>query len=195
MRHPYDSIPELAGVATYKSAARLGYSVADNVQLLLRYQWSARRLMQAMVAHIPSMPVWEVKCAFALHQWQLAEHVDALRKRVGEMRSPVPNLDARPEGGSVGKIDQRLDALAEGADPAKVVATIYKEGLPALAAAYRKHIDQTNPLVDYPTRRLLRFALIEIDEAIDWGRKALRPLLKAQVKALSKALIKPLIKA
>jgi len=35
MTHPYDAIPELAGVATYASAARIGYSVDDNVRRLL----------------------------------------------------------------------------------------------------------------------------------------------------------------
>ena len=97
MPHPYDSIPELAGIATYKSAARVGYSVAENVRRLLSYHWTERRLMHTLVAHIPSMPIWEVKCAMALHQWQCAEHVDALRGRIAEMRNPAPNLDTAPD--------------------------------------------------------------------------------------------------
>ena len=32
MPHPYDSIPELAGIATYETAAHVGYSVAENVR-------------------------------------------------------------------------------------------------------------------------------------------------------------------
>src|SRR5689334_19008908 len=96
-RHPYDAIPELAGVATYRTAAHVGLSVTDNVRMLLRYHWSARRLMQTMIARLPAMPIWEVKCALALHQWQLAEQVDAIRNRISEMRNPVPNLDEPPE--------------------------------------------------------------------------------------------------
>src|SRR5207237_8510832 len=90
-------LPELAGLATYAGAARIGFSVDENVRRLLRFHWVERRLMAAMVAHLPAEPVWEVKCALALHQWQSAEHVDALRQRIGEMRSPVPRLDAAPE--------------------------------------------------------------------------------------------------
>src|SRR6185503_6685528 len=137
MPHPYDSIPELAGIATYESAARVGYSVAENVRRLLRYHWTERRLMQTLVAHLPSMPIWEAKCAMALHQWQCAEHVDALRGRISEMRSPAPNLDSAPAEGSVGQIDAVLDALKVERDPAKVIRAIYGVALPAVADAYR----------------------------------------------------------
>jgi len=86
-------IPELAGVATYAQAARIGYSVEENVQRLLRIHWTERRLMQTMWAHLASTPVWEVKCALALDQWYCAEHCDWLRRRVKEMRHPTPPLD------------------------------------------------------------------------------------------------------
>ena len=79
--------PELAGVATYGEASRIGFSVDENVRRLMRFHWVERRLMAIFVAHLTSEPVWEVKCAFALHQWQSAEHVDALRRRIAEMRS------------------------------------------------------------------------------------------------------------
>src|SRR5919108_3713845 len=125
MRHPYDSIPELAGIASYDAAARGGYSVAENVRRLLQYQWTERRLMQALVAHIPSMPIWEAKCAMALHQWQFALHVDALRERISEMRSPVPNLDAAPQGGAVGNLDRVLDSLEDVTNAREVLHALY----------------------------------------------------------------------
>src|ERR1041384_6074268 len=148
-KHPYDAIPELAGVATYQSAARVGLSVTDNVQLLLRYHWSERRLMQLLVENIPAMPIWEVKCAMALHQWQCAEHVNALRNRIAEMRNPVPNLDVEPE----------TDGGHEGGHKGghEFVRAIYGVAFPALAKAYRTHLAKTNPLVAYPPRPILQF--------------------------------------
>src|SRR3954471_9073894 len=86
---PFDNIPELAGVATYATAARVGFSVDENVRRLLRYHWTERRIASIPAPHSTAEPVWEVKCAFALHQWQCVEHVDALRTRIGEMRSPL----------------------------------------------------------------------------------------------------------
>jgi hypothetical protein len=180
MSHPYDKIPELAGVATYESAAHVGYPVAHNVQRLLRYHWTERRLMASLIAHLPSMPIWEVKCAMALHQWQCAEHVESLRARIAEMRSPVPNLEEAPEQGSLEGVDQVLDSIATVDDPMKVVNALYGIVFPAVAGAYRAHIEKTNPLVDHPTRRLLRFALLEVEDAVAWGKAALTAMSEAK---------------
>ena len=111
-------IPELAGVATYGGAARIGYSVDDNVRRLLRYQWTERRLMQDLLSHLTAEPIWEVKGGYALHQWQDAEHVDRLRHRIGEMRHPVPALDAAPDPA----LDALLDEALRSADAVELLA-------------------------------------------------------------------------
>lgn len=187
MNHPYDSIPELAGVSTSADAARVGYSVDENVRRLLRFQWTERRLMSALIAHLPGMPAWEVKCAMALHQWQSAEHVDAIRTRVSEMRNPVPKLDEAPENDPTGPhLERFLDEVMRTRDPVELVAGIYGVAYPALTQAYRQHIEETNPLVDHPTRRLLRFALMESEDAVAWGVDALEAMTST-VEAREKA--------
>lgn len=174
--HPLDRIPELAGVASYAEAAQVGYSVDENVHRLLRYHWVERRLMATLIARIPAEPVWEVKCALALHQWQSAEHVDALRRRISEMRNPVPRLDVSPDPA----LDAFLDELAQSASTAELLAGVYRIAFESLAEAYRDHLAMTNPLVDQPTCRILRIALAEIDDAADWGRRALRAVIEAE---------------
>src|SRR5207244_2717716 len=47
----------------------------------------------------------------------------------------------------------------------------------ALLEAYRAHFARTNPLVDHPTRRILRFIILEEEEMIQWGAAALQALL------------------
>jgi hypothetical protein len=179
-------IPELAGIATYASAARIGYSVDENVRRLLRFHWVERRLMATMVAHLTAEPVWEVKCALALHQWQSAEHVDALRQRIGEMRSPVPRLDAAPEQDPTGAaLDAFLDQVAAARDTVELLTGVYGVVLPALAEAVRQHIAHTNPLVDHPTRRVLRSALVDMEEAIAWGAAAMRAVIASDQMATS----------
>jgi len=174
VRHPFDRIPELAGIASYGDAARIGYSVDENVRRLMRFHWVERRLMAILIAHIPSEPVWEVKCALALHQWQCAEHVDALRRRIGEMRSPSPRLDIPPEADPDAEaLEGFLGELSATGETVELLAGVYEVGFPALADAYRLHMTHTNPLVDQPTRRILRIALLEIEDAIAWGRVAL----------------------
>ena len=165
-------IPELAGVATYAQAARIGYSVEENVQRLLRIHWTERRLIDTMLAHLPSTPVWEAKCALALHQWYCAEHADWLRRRVTEMRHAAPPLDEPPSK----ELDAFLDEVLRAASPEELVAGVYGVALPALRDAYYTHMHHTNPLTDHPTRRFMRFALLEVTEAIQWGDAALATL-------------------
>jgi hypothetical protein len=177
--HPLDHIPELAGIATYESAARIGYSVEDNVRRLLRFQWMERRLMASMIAHLTAEPVWEVKCALALHQWLCAEHVEAFRNRIAEMRNPVPRLDASPDSA----LDTFLEELQRSTSTAELLAGVHKVAYPALAEAYRTHLAHTNPLVDQPTCRILRIALGDIDDAIAWGSEALETIAGADPEA------------
>lgn len=176
-------IPELAGQCTYEQAAGAGLSVEENVRRLLRCHWVERRLYEAAVAHLPRTPEWEVKCALALHQYQDIERVDALRGRVAEMRSPMPRLDTPP--------DDALDAFLEEAlraeDTVELLAGYYGVVRPALAAAYRRHMQETNPLVDHPTRRLMRFALLEHEEAITWGARALDAVTARDAAARTRA--------
>ena len=166
---PSLGIPELAGVSTYAGAARVGFSVDENVRRLVRFHWIERRLMLLSVSHLPATPEWEVKCALALHQWLAVGHANALRTRVTEMRNPAPRMDVAPDPA----LDAFLEELLRARDTVELLAGVYGVAHPALAAAYRAHIDGTNPLVDYPTVRVLRQALSDEDDIIAWGARAL----------------------
>ena len=166
------AIPELAGVARYAEAARIGYSVEENVRRLVRYHWVERGLMTTMLAHLAATPTWELKCALALHQWQSALRIDALRRRISEMRSPVPPLDTAPDAA----LDAFLGEILRAGDEVELVAGLYGVALPAVASAYTAHIAHTNPLVDHPTRYVLRSGLADVEEAVAWGSAALTAL-------------------
>jgi hypothetical protein len=144
--------------------------VDENVRLLLRYHWLERALMTTMLAHLPSTPTWEVKCALALHQWQSSLRIDALRRRIGEMRSPVPPLDVAPAG----SLDAFVEELLRADDEIELVTGLYGLALPALARAYEGHLARANPLVDHPTRQMLRPALADASP---------RPMGRASVQA------------
>ena len=175
--------PPLAGIATYEDAACTGYSVDQNVERLRRIHWAERRLMNVMLAHLTHTPEWEVKCALALHQWYAAEHADWLRKRITEMRHPAPTLDESPHDG----LDAFLEELLRSRDTIELLTGVYAVALPALRDAYSHHLNETNPLVDQPTRRFMRFALLEVGEAIEWGDAALAKLSADSAPAASGA--------
>jgi hypothetical protein len=166
---PSLGIPELAGVSTYADAARVGVSIDENVRRLVRFHWVERRLMLIAVAHLPATPEWEVKCALALHQWLDVGHASALRTRITEMRNPAPRLDIAPDP----SLEAFLEELVRAEDTVELLAGVYGVAHPTLASAYRAYVERTNPLVDYPTVRVLKQALADEDEMLAWGERAL----------------------
>lgn len=170
---PTLGIPPLAGLCSYEEAARIGHGVEESVHRLLRFQWVELRLGRIALSRIPATPEWEVKGAFALHQWLDAEHADALRERIGELRNPAPRVDAPPSAA----LNAFLDAVDDSADTIELLTGLYAVARAALVEAYRAHLDTTNPLVDHPTRRILRHALTDGEEQLAWGREALDALV------------------
>jgi hypothetical protein len=180
---PSLGVPELAGLARYAEAARIGYSVEETVRRLLRYQWIERWLMRDLLSHLTAEPVWEIKGGYALHQWQDGLHADAIRRRIGEMRHPVPPLDRPPDGA----LERDLDEALRSADAVELLAGSYGVIRAGLAAAYREHLARSNPLVDQPTRRILGAALADHEESLAWGRAALEALIRADPEAADRA--------
>src|SRR5437016_13457552 len=93
----YKNLPSLAGVCSMEDAMRPGLSVEECVARLKRYHYVFKRLHQILTARITAEPIYELKMAFSLHAHLCAEHVSALRKRVGEMREPPLGLDQVPD--------------------------------------------------------------------------------------------------
>ncbi|MFK5151279.1 hypothetical protein ACI4CU_28430, partial [Klebsiella pneumoniae] len=78
-------------------AARPGYSVDDNVELMRRYNYIEKRLYQLSAAFMNPTPEWEIKGALSLHLYLDGEHSQALRSRVAELRRPPLYLDNVPD--------------------------------------------------------------------------------------------------
>jgi hypothetical protein len=181
---PESGVAPLAGLATYAEAARIGYGVDENVRRLLRYQWTARRVMHTMLAHLTAEPVWEVKSGLALHQWMLAEHVTWIRRRISEMRHPVPALDQAPDPA----LDRLLEEALRSGDAVELLGGLYQVVLADLHRACREHLSTTNPLVDHPTRRLLRWVVQDLDDMLVWSEAGLAGLLARDGNARDRAL-------
>ena len=162
-------IPPLAGLCTYDEAARLGYSVDETVRRLVRYAWIEKRLMACGLYWLNPTPDWEVKEALSLHLYLDADHAGLIRTRVSEMRNPPPRMDVPPDD----RLDAFLDEVLRASDTLEKLVGVYGVLRPALLAAYRRHYDGANPLVDFPTRRLLRTLIAEEADAVAWGEAAL----------------------
>src|SRR5579862_7244217 len=153
----YRGLPSLAGLASLQRAMKPGLSVEECVRRLKRYHYAFKRLHQIFNARITAEPIYELKMGFSLHAHLCAEHVDALRKRVGEMREPPLGLDIVPDE----NLEIFFDEILAAPTAEELLAGIYSKAVPALKGALEGHIAATNPLVDAPSVRLCRFALLE----------------------------------
>ena len=161
----------MAGLCSLQEGARIGYSVDESVERLLRYHWIEKRLSELCAARIPTIPEWEVKGAFSLHQWLDIEHADTFRRRVREMRHPMPRIDVAP--------DDLAEQVLKPVEAAGSTTELLRALIGArtwLLKAYRDHYHRANPVVDHPTRRLLRFIMLEEKETLSWTRDALQGL-------------------
>src|SRR4051812_32890993 len=157
--------PALAGLCTFEEAQRTGLSVDECVARLKRAHYAFRRLHGIFNARITAEPLYELKSAFSYHAFLCAEHVSALRTRVGEMREPPLGLEEVPHPALEQFFDEILAAPATGA----LLAGIYGRALPSLAESLDRYLAETHPLADAPGRRLGRFARIELGDMLAFG--------------------------
>jgi hypothetical protein len=161
-------IPPLANVASFEEAAEIGFSVDETVERLMRYAWIAKRTMEVALYWINPTPEWEVKEALSLHCYLAADHAQAFRVRVSEMRNPMPDMDKSPDP----RLDRLFDEVLTARSTSEKLTALYSVLKPALLAAYEKHYGTANPLVDHPTRRILRLLILEEQDAVTWGSAA-----------------------
>src|SRR2546430_15051501 len=121
-------LPPLAGICLMADAMKPGLSVDQCVARLKRYHYAFKRLHQIFTARITAEPIYELKTAFSLHAWICAEHAQALRNRIAEMREPPLGLDVVPDSNLEIFFDEILGA--PGSD--ELVLGIYSAALPAL---------------------------------------------------------------
>ena len=176
---PYRGLPTLAGLATLEEAARPGLGIEACVARLKRYHYAFRRLHEIFTARITAEPIYELKTGFSHHAYLCAEHVEALRVRVGEMREPPLGLEAVPDPA----LEVVFDEVLAAPTTAELLVGVYEVALPALDAALARHVAETNPLTDAPSVRVCRFARVEAADMLDFGRKGIACLVDEDTRS------------
>jgi hypothetical protein len=175
----YRGLPMLAGLGSVADAAKPGLSVEACVARHKRYHYAFRRLHEIFTARITAEPIYELKTAFSHHAYLAAEHVTAIRARVGEMREPPLGLEAVPHSA----LEQFFDEIRAAPTTAELLVGLYEKALPALDSALSRHIADTNPLADAPSIRICRVARLEIADMIEFGAKAIACLVDDRARA------------
>jgi hypothetical protein len=164
-----------------EEAMTVGLSVDECVRRLKRLHYAFKRLHEIFNARITAEPLHELKAAFSHHAYLCAEHVTALRTRVGEMREPPLGLEEVPDPA----LQQFFDEVLAAPTTEELVTGLYGRALPALAEALDRHRADTNPLADAPSVRVCRFARLEVDDMLRFGREALAALAVDQAAGRS----------
>ena len=165
---PHLNLPPMAGICSMEQAANPGLAVDECVARLKRFHYSFKRLHQIFNSRIASEPIYELKMAFSHHAHLCAEHVASLRTRVAEMREPPLGLDQIPDP----NLEIFFDEILCAATTEELVAAVYEKAIPALNSGLERHLADTNRLADAPSVRILRFALLEVQDMMDYGAKA-----------------------
>src|SRR5689334_13032879 len=131
----YHSLPSLAGLASLADAARPGLGVEACVARHKRYHYAFRRLHEILTARITAEPIYELKTGFAHHAYLCAEHVQALRTRVGEMREPPLGLEVVPDPA----LEILFDEILAAPTTLELLVGLYEKAIPALDAALARH--------------------------------------------------------
>lgn len=134
-------------------------------------------------AWLPSAPEWELKQALALHGWIDAERASLLYRRIAEMREPPPGMHEVPGDQLEALFDEALKAAAS----VDRIAVLYGVFRPAFLQAVRAYLEDSHPLADQPSRRLMRSIEAEELEIDRWAAAALDRIHAAPSAAAERA--------
>ena len=162
-----NDLPVLAGLCSMQDAAHSAWSVEESVEWLKYLHYVGRSALESVVARIPSQPIYELKMLYSHHAYLLGEHVDALRKRVAEMRQPPLGLEQLPHP-SLRLLRDEIDACP--ADTEFVLA-IYEVIIPSLLDCCSEFVQLAHPLADAPSRRVVKWMMHELEEVAEVGEE------------------------
>jgi len=128
----------------------MSLGVKERGETLATLRYIQVQIMEMLARWVPTTPEMEVKLVFGTHIWDVAQHADALGKRVHELRMPLQH-SLRP----VEAYMEVLAKLSAAQETGQRVAGMYGGVLPCLANRYRQYLDRTDPLMDAPTVRIL----------------------------------------
>lgn len=169
----YHGLPELAGLCPMERAIHADWSLDQSVERLKRLHFVLRRLHEILTAKITAEPIYELKTALSFHAYILAEQVDRIRRRVGEMREPPLGLDKVPHAA----LEQLMDEIEAAPTTECWLVASYEIVVDAILESCRRLQDEAHPLADAPTVRVGRLIEFELGDLVVFGSRAIECLV------------------
>ncbi|MBO9607206.1 MAG: hypothetical protein J7639_14695 [Paenibacillaceae bacterium] len=163
---------QFAGIT---DAQKLGaYYVQDAARLMNRLSYSYYRLMRIGAGQLPARVNWHFKAGVARHLYEDSQARAELADRVAELRAPQAKQQPKaPDPWLEVLFDELLMARSD----YELCAGIYEVIRPELKRIVDLYIERTQPLVDYPTVRVLKRVRLDLEEQISWGQ-SIAPVLQ-----------------
>jgi uncharacterized ferritin-like protein (DUF455 family) len=143
-----------------------------------RFYRTIRETMRAMAGRISGVASWEAKKLLARHIWLDAEHAEALRRRVLELRFPRVDVDLAVDKALL----EVLRKLPSTNTDAEFLAGVYRVIKPAVLEAVERYLRESDPLDDAPSHRSLRFVAEELRDQLREFETVWRGLSQASLE-------------
>ncbi len=169
----YKGLPPFVNLLSVDEALEKGQTAEQSVNQLKRFHWTLKRLALIFSNRITSMPIYELKMALGHHAHLCAEHVNTIHERVREMREPPYGLDTAPDK----NLDLLLEEIQCAPSPEAFALGVYTKVIPALTRGMQNSLNNINKLFEHPTYRVIRFALLEMQDIEIYGKKVVESLI------------------
>ena len=153
-----------------RDTRRMGgkFSVLENANRLQRFFYFERRLAQGLGSWTLAIPEFEVKIETGRHIFWHADAAKRLRERLHEQEMRLHEIDDFRDA----EIDGFIDELLSAEDTPELLVGAHLVAGRAFETAYRHHIDDTCPVADVPTIRVLKQILVDCEPMLDWADQA-----------------------
>jgi 1,2-phenylacetyl-CoA epoxidase catalytic subunit len=150
------------------------YTVSQNRWLIERLAYIEERMMTIQAGWLWHAPRLADKVELGRTSYEDAVHCDALRRRAEELAPP----SLEPVRASYfDDLEAFCNEVANADGMGRRLAGLFGVLKPALLEQYRRHLSETDELIDAPTAAILRRIIPEEEEHIRWGGEALGSLL------------------
>jgi hypothetical protein len=153
------------------------FTVDENARRLLRFFYFERRLAQGLGSWTLAIPEFEVKVETGRHIFWHMDAAKRLRDRLHEQEKRFREIDGFRDP----EIDAFIEELLSAADAPELLVGVHQVAGRALATAYRHHIDDTCPVTDTPTIRVLKQILVDYAPMLEWGEQAVAAYVEGGV--------------
>jgi len=159
-----DKLPRFCGLS---GVDRVGLSVEQCACLVARFAAIKKQSVYIAAARNARHREYELKIALARWMWEDAIHYQSLETRLAELRSNKLAVDKVLDY----ELGDFLCEILHSPGSLELCVGLFEVLVPAFCAAIGHYLSETQPLVDFPTVRLLKSILSEEQERVALGNE------------------------